>query len=234
MNEQLQDILPKTIYDKWTQYLGQRNRGLKSESKQSLTDVIVSLESVDKESLDQFVFYLTDLQRTDEEKIDFHLFEKIVLPSLIDGMLKNLPTYHRRIAQFDQMLLPSNPLFSLFKTKTGYEGDYFETADFYKKELKINPNDKVALDGLLDRMAWGLNYAIHELPEHGLLWELDFFNSELQEFKKYIATSDSGTKWQKILASWDFVSRTWQDYETNRDKYENYADYLDANELRFA
>jgi t-SNARE complex subunit (syntaxin) len=90
MNEQLQDILPKTIQDRWTQYLVQRNRGLKSESKQSLTEVIESLESLGKESLNQFVFYLTDLQRTDKEKIDFNLFEKIVLPCLIEGTLSNL------------------------------------------------------------------------------------------------------------------------------------------------
>lgn len=232
MNEQLQNILPKTIHDKWTEYLGHRNRGLKGESKQSLTDVIVSLESIDKESLNPFVFYLTDLQRTEEEKIDYHLFEKIILPCLIDGMSKNLPTYHRRIAQFDQRLSPSNQLFSLFKTKTGYKNDYFEKADFYKNELEINPNDKIAVDGLLERIAWGLNYAIHELPDYGLLWDLDLFNSELQEFKKYLAISDKGTKWQQVLARWDFVSRTWQDYEANRDKYENYADYLKTNDLR--
>jgi hypothetical protein len=131
------------------------------------------------------------------------------------------------------MLLPSNPLFNLFKTKTGYEKDYFETADFYKRELEINPNDKVALEGLLDRLACGLNYAIHELPEYGLIWELDFFNSELREFKNYLATSDNVTKWQEILTRWDFVSRTWQDYETNHDKYDNYTDYLKTNDLRF-
>lgn len=232
MNEQLQDILPKTIHDKWTQYLGQRNRGLKSESKQSLAGVIESLESLDKESLNQFVFYLTDLQRTDNEKIDFNLFEKIVLPCLIEGTLSNLATYNRRLAQFDQMLLPSNPLFNLFKTKTGYAKDYFETADFYKKELEINPTDKVALEGLLDSLASGLNYATHELPEYGLLWELDFFDSVLQEFKKYLATSDNGTKWQQILASWNFVSSTWKDYEMNSDMYENYAEYLKTKNLR--
>jgi hypothetical protein len=227
MNEALARILPKTIYGKWTQYLNQRNRGLKSESKQSLADFIVNLESLDKESLNQFVFYLTDL----EDKIDFHLFEKIILPCLIDGMLKNLPTYHRRLAQFDQMLLSSNSLFNLFKAKTRYKNNYFESADFYKKELEINPNDKVAIDALLNRIASGLNYAMHELP-HGLLWELDFFNSELQEFKKYLASSDEEAKWQQVLASWDFVSRTWKDYETNSAKYENYANYLKANDLR--
>lgn len=232
MNEQLQDILPKTIHNKWTQYWGQRNRGMKSESKKSLMDVIESLESLDKESLNQFVFYLTDLQRTDNEKIDFNLFEKIVLPCLIEGAVSNLVTYNRRLAQFDQMLLPSNQLFSLFKTKTAYEKDYFEAADFYKRELDINPNDKVALEGLLDRLAWGLNYAIHELPEYGLLWDLDFFDSVLQEFKRYLATSDNGTKWQQILTSWDFVASTWKDYEINSDKYENYADYLKTKDLR--
>lgn len=232
MNEQLQDILPKTIHDKWTQYLGQRNRGLKSESKQSLADVVESLETLDKELLNQFVFYLTDLQRTDNEKIDFNLFEKIVLPCLIEGALSNLATYNRRLAQFDQMLLPTNPLFNLFKTKTGYAKDYFEPVDFYKKELEINPNDKVALEGLLDSLALGLNYAIHELPEYELLWELDFFDSVLQEFKKYLASSDKATKWQQILTSWDFVSSTWKDYEMNSDKYENYADYLKIKKLR--
>lgn len=232
MDEQLQDILPKPILDKWTQYLGQRNRGLKSHSKQSLTDFIEGLQSVDNESLNQFVFYLTDLQRTENEKIDFLLFEKIVLPRLIDGMLRNLPTYHRRLAQFDQMLLHTNPLFSLFKTKTGYENDFLETSDFYKKELEIDPNDKIAVEGLLDRIAWGLNYAMHELPEYGLLCELDVFNSELYEFKTYLASSESANKWQQNLTSWEFVSKTWKEYEVNLDKYQNYADYLKTNNLR--
>ena len=103
MNTQPQNILPDAIYDKWTKYLDRRNRGLKKESNEALMDAIQGLESTDKESLEQFVFYLTDLQRTVDEKIDFRLFEKIVLPCLVLGVTRNVPTYNRRLAQSDQM-----------------------------------------------------------------------------------------------------------------------------------
>ena len=231
MNTQPQNILPDAIYDKWTKYLDRRNRGLKKESNEALMDAIQGLESTDKESLEQFVFYLTDLQRTVDEKIDFRLFEKIVLPCLVLGVTRNVPTYNRRLAQFDQMFHSSNSLFKAFKEKTQYTKEHFEPADFYEKELEIDPGDQVAVNGILERIAWQLNYSIHELPEYELTGEFEHFESELQQFKRYLNQSNTKDKWKKRLETWDFVQDTWKDYIANLSKYESYMDYLRANHL---
>ena len=205
MNALPRNMLPDTIYDKWTKYLDRRNRGLKKESKEALTDAILSLESADKESIHQFVLYLTDLQRTVGEKIDLRLFERILMPCLVDGITRNLPTYNRRIAQFEQMFYSSNSLFKAFKKMTRYAKQYFEPADFYKKELEIDPGDQIAIDGILNRIGWQLNYSIHELPEYGLIGELDDFKSDLEQFKRYLNQSNNQDNWKKQLEKWDLV-----------------------------
>ena len=166
-----------------------------------------------------------------DERIDFRLFERIVLPCLVQGVTRNLPTYNRRLAQFDQMFYSSNPLFKAFKEKTQYNKEYFEPVDFYKKELEIDPGDQIAINGLLNRIAWQLNYTIHELPEYGLIGELDDFESNLEQFKTYLSQSNTKDKWQKQLETWDFVHDTWKDYLANLSKYRTYADYLRENHL---
>lgn len=231
MNSLPQNILPDTIYDKWTKYLDKRNRGLKRESKEALRDAILTLESADRETLHQFVFHLTDLHRTVDEKIDFRLFERIVLPCLVQGVAQNLPTYNRRLAQFDQMFYSSKALFKSFNEKTQYTKEYFEPADFYKKELEIDPGDQIAVNGILDRIALQLNYSIHELPEHGLMGVLDDFESDLQQFKTYLSQSDTKDKWRKQVERWDFVQGTWKDYITDLSDYGTYMDYLRENHL---
>ena len=230
MNTTPRNILPDPIYVKWEKYLDRRNRGLKKQSKEALTDAILSLESANKESIRQFVLYLTDLQRTVGEKIDFRLFEKIVLPCLIQGATRKLPTYNRRLAQFDQMFHSSNSLLKVLKDETQYTKEYFEPADFYEKELEINPGDQIAVNGILDQIAWQLNHSIHELPEYGLIGELEF-ESNLQQFKTYLNHSNNKQKWKKQLQKWDVVQATWKDYTANLDKYPTYADYLRENQL---
>jgi len=226
-----QNILPDAIYVKWTKYLDSRNRGLKNESDEALLDAILSLESTDKESLQQFVFYLTDLQRTVDEKVDFRLFERIVLPCLVQGVTRNMPTYNRRLAQFEQKFHSSSSFFEVLKEKIQYTKEYFDPEDFYEKELEINPGDQVAVKGILERIAWQLNYSIHELPEYGLIGEWDDFESQLQKFKRYLNQSDTKDKWKKQLEAWQFVQETWKDYTANLSKYGTYADYLRANNL---
>ena len=140
-------------------------------------------------------------------------------------------SFNRRLAQFDQMFHSSNSLFKAFKEKTQYTKEHFEPADFYEKELEIDPGDQVAVNGILERIAWQLNYSIHELPEYELTGEFEHFESELQQFKRYLNQSNTKDKWKKRLETWDFVQDTWKDYIANLSKYESYMDYLRANHL---
>src|SRR5690606_32122349 len=217
----------------WDSYLTHKSKGLKKEAADLLNKVICNIEALDFTVIKNFAYYLTDLHREEHLKIDFRLFEKLIYPVLVSEINLNALTSNRRLAQFDQFLLPSNPLFKNLKEQLNYESEYFEPADFYEKEITLNQNDLIAVDGLLTRIAANLNYATHELPEYGLLWHIEYFDEELKQFEQFLLLSPEKDLWSERVEHWKFALKTWTDYTSNQETYKNYKDYLDKNQLTF-
>lgn len=231
MTSVIQDILPKENFNIWNSYLIQKEMGLKKRSSKLLSEFISEIKAVNYDTVLNFVYTLTDKHRLEEMKIDFRLFENVIYPILVAEIKSNKATSNRRLAQFDQFFLGSNPLFLKLKEQLNYDNLYFESADFYEREIEINNTDQIAIAGFLNRIASGLNYATHELPEYGLVWDIDYFKKELNRFKIMLDTYSQKNIWDNRIEHWEFVLKTWSEYMYNRNRFVNYKDYLNKKEL---
>lgn len=229
----IKDIIPKENFDIWSAYLAKKDKGLKKQASQLLNEFILSTKILNHGTLQNLVYYLTDIHRLKEIKIDFRLFERVIFPVLISKINSKKTTANRRLAQFDQFLINPNPLFTELKNQLDYGKNYFEPVDFYQKEIELNNTDQIAIDGFLNRVAIKLNYATHELPEHGLIVDLFFFKEQLNRFKTVLELFSDKEIWSNRIKHWEFVLKTWTGYLKSLKKNTNYQEYLIQNELIF-
>ncbi len=231
MSSNIKDIVPKEIFDIWSAYLAQNEKGLKKQASLLLYKFIKRAQTLDYDLLQDVVYHLTDKHRCEKMKIDFRLFERVIFPVLVKEIKLKKATANRRLAQFDQFLLASNPLFEDVKEQLDYTNDYFEPADFYQKEIEFNTKDQIAIEGLLYRIASQLNYATHELPEYGLVVDASYFKTQLIRFKTALELSSKKGIWSNRIEHWEFALKTWTAYlKTENDTYQ---DYLNHNKLIF-
>lgn len=226
-------ILPKSVKTLWDNYQDSVDKGIKKQTSIFLLAFINKVQTLNKNEINAVVNYVTDEVRKEQVKIDFRLFEKVIYPTLLAQIKNNTPTANRKLAQFDQFLLPNQKLFQQLKTTLNYQQDYFEPAYFYKKEIQLNNKDNIAVEGFLARIAYKLNYAIHELPENGLLTSIEDFKKEIIAFKKVYVLSREKDVWVDPLNHWNFVVKTYQEYLNNQTVYNSYANYLSENNLKF-
>jgi len=233
MTSEIENILPKDNLNIWNSYLNQKEMGLKKQSSKLLSEFISKINTLDYDTVLNFVYNLTDKHRLEEIKIDFRLFESVIYPILVSEIKLKKTTANRRLAQFDQFFLGSNPLFLKLKEQLVYNNEYFESADFYEREIEINNTDQIAIAGFLNRIASGLNYATHELPEYGLIWDIEYFKEELKRFKVVLETYSKKDIWKNRITHWEFVLKTWTEYMNDRNDFVNYKDYLNKKELMY-
>jgi len=71
-----------------------------------------------------------------------------------------------------------------------------------------------------------LDFVIHELPEIGLLWDVEPFNEKVEEFeeflKKYELLNDDLEFYLQLLKA---TSKTWESYLA-QEEIKTYEDYL--------
>ncbi|MGB1309284.1 MAG: hypothetical protein ACPG6B_10260, partial [Oceanihabitans sp.] len=96
-----------------------------------------------------------------------------------------------------------------------------------------NKKDQIAIGGFLNRIACGLNYATHELPDYGLLWDLAYFTKELKKFKSMHEKYSNKEIWNKRVTHWEFVLKTWTEYIDNKNDFSNYKAFLNAKNLKY-
>lgn len=233
MTSEIEDILPKENFNVWNSYLTQKEMGLKKQSSKLLYEFMSEIEALDYGTILNFAYTLTDKHRLEEMKIDFRLFESVIYPILVAEIKSKKITSNRRLAQFDQFFIGSNQLFLKLKEQLNYDNSYFESADFYQREIEINNTDEIAIAGFLNRIASGLNYATHELPEYGLVWDIEYFKKELKRFKIVLDTYLQKDIWDNRIKHWEFVLKTWTEYMNDRNSFVNYEDYLNKKELKF-
>lgn len=72
----------------------------------------------------------------------------------------------------------------------------------------------------------GLEFLIHELPDYGLLWDLEPFKNEIEKFENVLKTYDiSNENHDAFLKLLKAISRTWEDYLA-QEEIKTYEDYL--------
>lgn len=208
--EALQSLISPAIYNLWLTYVDKQERGLKKETSSALSKLITELKQLETKLLTKIVFVFTDYHREETIKIDFRLFQEILFPVLLAEVKKNTLTANRRLAQFDQFLLTNQKLFQQLKKQLNYIQDYFEPIDFYKKEIELNSKDNIAVEGYLTQLANKFNHYTHELPDFGLLCEIEVFTKDFNDFKEIVSLSNEKEKWSIFIQNWELIKEEYK------------------------
>ena len=115
----------------------------------------------------------------------------------------------------------------------GISGQDFNTVKFLEKELSINPDDTKAADLLINKVAQGLDFAIHELPEYRLCWKLEVFAQGVDTLKLLLQKYKEGNaKWNKRLKLLYAIQITWGGYIKQKEikLYHKYLEGLENDE----
>ena len=162
-------------------------------------------------------------------RIQHPLFKEIILPVLIEKYKTDSAKYIRWIGQFEQFFYSDLQTSKKLLEEIGIYG-YFSTSFFLEKSFSIEQSQKT-LDLILKRQAQDMEYYVHEIPT-GLLIESEIFDKEIKQFETYYEQFDRKYIWTAKLDKWKLISLHWRTYLSERDKYVNFEDYLDKNEIQ--
>lgn len=217
----------------WDSYLDFKVKGIKTKSNDMLNKFIDSLKSDSQENIDLIALEIKKLCDNNEIAIQFPLFKEILLPTLIKFAKQNKHGFHRMIAENEQFFFSDNTLTEYVNNELGIHQKFFDTLRFFEIELTINPNDMATAELLVNKIAQGLDYAIHEIPDSGLCWDFEYFAESIDKLSSLIEKYGfENTKWIRRLNLLTAIRKTWAGYlgQKEKSKYREYLEYIMTTE----
>jgi hypothetical protein len=142
--------------------------------------------------------------------VRFPLFRRALLPALTEGLTAREHGPARWLASFDQLL---NHVMGELPAE-------LRSAEALLKEaLRVDPNDHRARRMLVERVAWYLEYTLHELPR-GVLFGNDGATADecgelvelLGEFRKDAERLGDTSRYVELIADCDLHFRAYREY----------------------
>jgi hypothetical protein len=219
----------------WDSYLDFRAKGMMPKSKKTLQNFISSVKRNPSGNIDNIALELNRLKTNKELEIQLPLFKEIILPTLIKLARQNQPEIHRIIAENERFFHSDKRLAELINTEFKTNKTYFDSVWFLEKELSINSTDNKAIELLVNKIAQDLDYCIHELPEYGLVCDINDFSESLNNLANFIDKYDlKSVKWSERLNLLNAVQKTWSDYldQKSVSNYNEYLELIGATDLK--
>lgn len=171
-------------------------------------------------------------QFLESDRSDVHtpLFQQVLMPMLVAGVLEGRPRYARWLADLAKAV-------SGWHRALDDDGQLLEElrspCALFRLALKHDPNDVQARRGLIRSMLEGINYSLHEVPS-GVLYsggatmaECDLMLEELQELAKLLELEGIKEQYEPLLVYAEFHYRAYKDY-LGRPHPKCYAELLAA------
>jgi hypothetical protein len=157
--------------------------------------------------------------------VRFPLFRRVLLPVLVDGVLKAEPGCARWLASFESLLVNTR--------ETGLPESQSTTVGLLEEALRVDPGDELARRRLVDRRASYMEYTLHEVPS-GVLYGTDGASAEqcqellllLERFKEDVAITGQGERFAELIAECDLHYRSYADYLRAGPPYGGYEEFL--------
>lgn len=229
----------------WANYQSTRLRGVKKEAGKLLQSFIKAIQLKEEKVTEQFVreicsTLLTSPQspgrHSSEEhesslKIQFPLFEQLILPELKKFYLANDAQGIRWIAQLNQFFISRTSLTSEFlqSIKVEFSVPLIDQQFFLRKSLELE-HSPITLELIIHDLARKLNFAAHHLSE-GLLLPSDQFNELYQELTHYVEQSEEEPDWREYLTYMQEVNTAWKSYEEEGRDEMSFQEYCLQNEF---
>ena len=157
--------------------------------------------------------------------VRFPLFRRVLVPTLVDGVLQNDTNCARWLAHFESHLIHAKDdrLPEILRTSVG----------LLRFVVKHNPRDILARRRLVERDASYLEYTLHELP-CGVLYGYDGATVDqcaellqlLAEFKAHVDAISETDKYAELIRECDFHYIAYRDYLVEGSPGGSYEDFL--------
>lgn len=163
--------------------------------------------------------------------VRFPLFQRVLLPVLIEGVRQRQPGRARWLAGFENLLCHSLP--------TGLPPELESRVGLLREAVDLDPNDGRALDQLIVSEALSFEYSLHELPV-GVLFgqngatpeQCDALLGQLGEFESHLYRSGKVDRYQELVNTCRFHYQAYRQYLTTRDEGMSYEHFLRIQGLR--
>ncbi len=213
---------------KWDDYVKAENDRIRSVL---LDKMYVFISSLEKTPINIYKTWVYDLVATIVDKgVDFPirqpLFESVILPVLVNGYNTNEPNCARWLASFNQLI---------YHSKLAQELLNHEYSEIFllNKALELNSSDNLARINLVDKLAYYLNFSIHEIP-WGVLYgnngatieECDLLLDDIAEFKRHLLVLNNEKEYEDLIKECELHFREYKNYLQNTKVYNSYEDYL--------
>ncbi|HSC53781.1 MAG TPA: hypothetical protein VLC98_09180 [Phnomibacter sp.] len=233
--------MQQAILDKWEAYNQLRVAGVKKQANQLLAEFISTLQQQDPKAISEFVnMVCMAVLETNHEivanngwrvsemdtRIQHPLFKEIIVPELIQQYLQHSAMHIKWIGQLEQFFYADTATATHFLQAIQVEG-FFSAFFFFEKSFALQPNQQT-LSLLLSSLAQPLDYYMHEVP-HAVLVHPDELTQALAVFKNYFQQVDNKAEWAQALQHWELIATHWSIYFSQKDGYENFEVYLQAN-----
>lgn len=208
-----------SVDDLWEQYLDAEQRGLRASSLTLLENFLSAIDNCTLEFRRDWVEALAQrvADKDSSAVVRFPLFNRLVGPVLVGGVLAGRPASARLLSTFDQFLYAqaASGLVQLPDSLHSVEALLIEA-------LRVAPDDSAARNRLVENRARYLSYTLHEIPS-GVLYGHDGASiSECDELLTLLDEFVSDTRLlQKEHDYADLVSRC-------RFHYAEYRKYLES------
>lgn len=227
----------------WNTYQSTRLLGMKKEANKLLRSFIKAIKLEEEKVTEQFVreicsTLLTSPQapsrHSSEEhesslRIQFPLFEQLILGELEKCYLTNDAEGIRWIAQLNQFFISRTSMTSEFlrSINVAFSVPLIDQQFFLRKSLGLE-HSPITLELIINDLARTLTFATHHLSE-GILLSSDQFHKLCEELKYYVGQCGSAPDWRDYLNYIQEISTAWKSYEKEREGELSFQEYCLQN-----
>ncbi|HEX6899711.1 MAG TPA: hypothetical protein VF789_08360 [Thermoanaerobaculia bacterium] len=225
-------MLKAQTHQLWLDYLAAEKDRIRSLTMPALDHFIESLLQHEAEVWHAWALDLAR-QVSDERAeipVRFPLFRQVLLPTLADGVRRELPGCARWLAEFESLLVNSD---------AGVLPDHLQSSvGLLREAIRVDAADSLARRRLVSRWSSYLDYTLHELPD-GVLYGQNGATAEqcgellelLDEFRGHVRSIGETEKFAELISECDFHFRSYREYllqERPGGSYEEFLASLDS------
>jgi hypothetical protein len=213
----------------WEAYEAAEGRATRTEKLRALDSFLDALET--SPTTDWFPWARSIAEQVVDHGLNLvirrPLFKRAVFPALLTGYQEGLPGCARWLAGLADHLR-SNP-----ECREKLRPEEVTELGLLWAAIRHDPADRRSRLRLIDKVAYGLRYSIHEVPS-GVLYGIDGaspeqcqeLEEELEEFFRLVTQEGMQERYADLILACRLHFRGYRDYLLHREKYESYAAYL--------
>lgn len=225
--------LPSPLDALWDAYLENESRGLRGPALGSLDQFLDELQCRPKEEWRDWALAVAARVVDDGDPLPVRmpLFRRALFPTLLAGFQNRHPGCARWLAGMAQLLYSDQDCRHQLPADARTEIGLLWTA------VRLDENDHLAADRLLEAHVKDFRYVLHELPA-GVLFDSNGATpeqclqllTELEQFEQLAEQRQQSERFRPFVARCRFHFEHYRRYQLQGESFPSYAEYLEQHD----